>query len=115
MKKLIICFLVLIALSVTACTPSSSLNETNTLVATRIVNAADEYLDGKSTLRDVVRVVDRERGNIDESGEDRHVSLTLNLSTFSYLQVKAQADGEDVSAVREARNKVAELAGIRRR
>jgi len=113
--RAIITALVLVAtMSLVACTPSSQLNETNTLVATRVVAVADRYLDGNGTLRDIRTVIDRERGNIDED-DDKAFFLTISFSTMSTVVLASETRGEDVPRIREARNKVAELAGIRKR
>ena len=114
MKKLIavMAMVALSALVLVACAPTSQLNETNTLVARRAIEATDRYLDGGS-LDSARSAVERERGNVDDSDE-KSFSLDSRLLILQ-TALTASALQENVTSVREARNGVAELAGIKDR
>jgi len=112
-KSISLIVLAIIVLSVVACGPTSRLNETNTLVATRVINAVDAYLDGGS-LNSVRTVVEREMGNVDDSCDTAFL-LSARLITLNAELFHSSVRGEDVEAIRGFRNGVAELAGIRNR
>lgn len=108
MKK-ILPFILLIAFVFSGC--GAKINDNNIVQAKIMVKAADAYLEGELTSAAAYNKVEEATSNIDESDDTtEYASLTFSISA-SGLSISLLT--EDAKGVKERRNEIAKMAGIK--
>lgn len=93
------------------------LNETNTRAAKRVINAVDDYLDGKTSTEEARDIVTEESNNVVEvdGSIERTYSLLLKVDIdgigTSLDLISWGNEDDNVKTIKDKRNSIAEYIG----
>lgn len=93
------------------------LNETNTRAAKRVINAVDDYLDGKTSTEEARDIVTEESNNVVEVDDsiERTYSLLLKVDIdgigTSLDLISWGNEDDNVKTIKDKRNSIAEYIG----